>query len=75
MHWTNRLTSSFLKQVALSEIRYGIPLLEIKRLSDFMNDDALVSGTRSKWTTRVVAHVYDATWTLAKNVFFDSAEL
>ena len=40
-----------------------------------MNDDALVSGTRPKWTARVVAHVYDATWTLAKNVFFDSAVL
>ena len=42
------LTSSFLKQVALSDIRQGIPLLEIKRLSDLMNDNALVSGTRSK---------------------------
>ena len=70
------LTSSFLKQVALSEIiRSGIRLLEIKRLSDLMTDDALISCTRSKWTTRVVAHVYHATWTLAKNLLFDSAEL
>ena len=43
------LTSSFLKQVALSEIiRSGIRLLEIKRLSDLMTDDALISCTRSK---------------------------
>ena len=27
-----------------------------------MNDDALVSGTRSKWTARVVAHVYNTSW-------------
>ena len=40
-----------------------------------MNDDALVSGTRSKWTALVVAHVYNATWTLAKNSLFDSADL
>ena len=40
-----------------------------------MNDDALVSGTRSKWTARVVAYAYNATWTLAKNSLFDSAEL
>ena len=40
-----------------------------------MKDDALLSGTRSKWTVRVVAYVYHATWTLAKNSLFDSAEL
>ena len=39
-----------------------------------MKDDALVSGTRYKWTARVVAHVYNARWTLAKNSLFDSAE-
>ena len=39
-----------------------------------MNDDALVSGTRYKWTARVVAHVYNVTWTLAKSSLFDNAE-
>ena len=40
-----------------------------------MNDHALVSGTRSKWMALVAAHVYNTTWTLAKNLLFDSAEL
>ena len=40
-----------------------------------MNDDALVSVTRSKWTACVVVHGYNATWTLAKNSLFNSAEL
>ena len=39
-----------------------------------MNDDALVSGTRSKWIALVVAHIYNTTWALAKNSLFDSAE-
>ena len=59
----------------VSGTRSKIPLLEIKRLSDLMNDDALLSGTRSKWTAVVVEHVYNATWTLAKNLLFDSVEL
>ena len=40
-----------------------------------MNDNALVSGTRSKWKALVIAHVYNATWTSAKNSLFYSAEL
>ena len=40
-----------------------------------MNDDQLVSDTRSKWTARVVALEFNATWTLTKHSLFNSAEL
>ena len=35
----------------------GVPVLAIKRLNDFKNDDLDISGTSSKCIARAVAHV------------------
>ena len=50
-------TPPFLKHVPLSDIKLGIPLLEINRFRAQMNDDAVRFGTTSRWTALVTAHV------------------